>query len=80
MLKLAAKVSAFAAELKVLGPVKGARALVGWVESGLLRKTGLHRADFPSLFGLAADVELTFDPPWTHAMMSDVAKLETGML
>ncbi len=28
----------------------------------------------------AADVELTFDPPWTHAMMSDVAKLETGML
>lgn len=28
----------------------------------------------------AADVELTFDPPWNHAMMSDVAKLETGML
>jgi len=27
-----------------------------------------------------ADVELTFDPPWNHAMMSDVAKLETGML
>ncbi|UXI67467.1 putative Fe-S cluster assembly protein SufT [Tahibacter amnicola] len=27
----------------------------------------------------AADVELTFDPPWNHAMMSDVAKLETGM-
>ena len=25
-------------------------------------------------------VELTFDPPWTHSMMSDVAKLETGML
>lgn len=25
------------------------------------------------------DVELTFDPPWNHHMMSDVAKLETGM-
>jgi len=27
-----------------------------------------------------ADVELTFDPPWNQSMMSDVAKLETGML
>jgi probable FeS assembly SUF system protein SufT len=27
-----------------------------------------------------ADVELTFDPPWNRDMMSDVAKLETGML
>ena len=27
-----------------------------------------------------ADVELVFDPPWNHAMMSDVAKLETGMM
>lgn len=27
-----------------------------------------------------ADVELVFDPPWNHSMMSDVAKLETGML
>lgn len=27
-----------------------------------------------------ADVELTFDPPWNHAMMSEVARLETGML
>ncbi len=27
-----------------------------------------------------ADVELSFDPPWNHSMMSDVAKLETGML
>ena len=26
------------------------------------------------------DVELTFDPPWNHSMMSDVAKLETGMM
>ena len=25
------------------------------------------------------DVELTFDPPWNHQMMSDVARLETGM-
>ncbi|MEO7014404.1 MAG: putative Fe-S cluster assembly protein SufT [Dokdonella sp.] len=25
------------------------------------------------------DVELVFDPPWTHHMMSDAAKLETGM-
>ena len=27
-----------------------------------------------------AEVELTFDPPWNHSMMSEVAKLETGML
>ncbi len=26
------------------------------------------------------DVELTFDPPWNYMMMSDVARLETGML
>lgn len=26
------------------------------------------------------DVELTFDPPWSYEMMSDAAKLETGML
>ena len=25
------------------------------------------------------NVELTFEPPWNHHMMSDVAKLETGM-
>jgi len=27
-----------------------------------------------------ADVELTFDPPWNYSMMSDAAKLETGMI
>jgi probable FeS assembly SUF system protein SufT len=27
-----------------------------------------------------ADVELTFDPPWNRSMMSDVARLETGMM
>ena len=27
-----------------------------------------------------AEVDLVFDPPWNHSMMSDVAKLETGML
>lgn len=26
------------------------------------------------------DVELTFDPPWSYEMMSDAAKLETGMM
>jgi metal-sulfur cluster biosynthetic enzyme len=25
-------------------------------------------------------VDLVFDPPWNHSMMSDEAKLETGML
>ena len=25
------------------------------------------------------DVELTFDPPWNHSMMSEVARLEIGM-
>ena len=27
-----------------------------------------------------ADVELVFDPPWGRAMMSELARLETGML
>jgi len=27
-----------------------------------------------------ADVELVFDPPWNQSMMSDAARLETGML
>jgi probable FeS assembly SUF system protein SufT len=27
-----------------------------------------------------AEVELVFDPPWTQAMMSEAARLETGML
>ncbi len=27
-----------------------------------------------------ADIDLVFDPPWSHAMMSELAKLETGML
>ena len=25
------------------------------------------------------EVELTFDPPWNYSMMSEVARLETGM-
>lgn len=28
----------------------------------------------------AADVELVFDPPWNQSMMSEAAKLETGLL
>jgi len=27
-----------------------------------------------------AEVEITFDPPWTHELMSEEAKLELGML
>ena len=27
-----------------------------------------------------ADVELVFDPPWGRHMMSEAARLETGML
>jgi probable FeS assembly SUF system protein SufT len=27
-----------------------------------------------------ADVELVFDPPWNHSMMSEAARLQTGML
>ena len=26
-----------------------------------------------------ADVELVFEPPWNHSMMSEAARLETGM-
>ena len=28
----------------------------------------------------SADVELVFDPPWNHGMMSEVARLQTGMM
>ncbi|MCF8273880.1 MAG: DUF59 domain-containing protein [Flavobacteriaceae bacterium] len=28
----------------------------------------------------SAEVEITFDPPWTHELMSEEAKLELGML
>ena len=31
----------------------------------------------PTISGV--DVELTFEPPWNHHMMSDAARLETGM-
>ena len=27
-----------------------------------------------------ADVDLVFDPPWNQSMMSDAARLETGMM
>ncbi|MDC1234759.1 iron-sulfur cluster assembly protein, partial [Flavobacteriaceae bacterium] len=27
-----------------------------------------------------AEVEITFDPPWTQELMSEAAKLELGML
>jgi len=27
-----------------------------------------------------ADVELVFDPPWSQAMMSEAARLQTGMM
>jgi metal-sulfur cluster biosynthetic enzyme len=27
-----------------------------------------------------ADVELVFDPPWSQSMMSDAARLQTGMM
>jgi probable FeS assembly SUF system protein SufT len=29
---------------------------------------------------IEADVDLVFDPPWNQSMMSDAARLETGML
>ncbi len=32
----------------------------------------------PTVF--EADVDLVFDPPWNQSMMSDAARLETGML
>jgi metal-sulfur cluster biosynthetic enzyme len=28
----------------------------------------------------SADVELVFDPPWNHSMMSEAARLQTGMM
>lgn len=58
LIKLAAKAATLAAELKTLGPRLGLKAAISWVESGLLRRTGLRRADFPSLFSLLARPEL----------------------
>ncbi len=35
-------------------------------------------AQIPTL--ISADVELVFDPPWDREMMSDAARLQTGMM
>lgn len=51
----AMKVAAMAAELKALGPAKGMLKAVSWVESGLVRRSGLKAADFPSLFGIVSE-------------------------
>lgn len=51
----AVKVAAMAAELKALGPAKGMLKAVSWVESGLVRKSGLKAPDFPSLFGIVSE-------------------------
>jgi hypothetical protein len=51
----AVRISAFAAELKALGPVLGLREAVRWVESGLIRHSGVKRARFPSLFAIIAE-------------------------
>ena len=39
-------------------------------------RQGANRADG----GARANVELVFDPPWNHTMMSDEARLQTGMM
>lgn len=49
-------------------PVAG--EMPGWVESAARRVAGVK----------SATVNLTFDPPWTPARMSDEAKLELNML
>lgn len=48
----AMKVASFAAELQAAGPSKAALLAVSWLESGLVRKSGIKHAAFPSLFSL----------------------------
>ncbi|MEM8985666.1 MAG: SUF system Fe-S cluster assembly protein [Pseudomonadota bacterium] len=48
-------------------PVAG--EMPGWVQQAVERVDGVN----------AAKVEMTFDPPWSPAMMSDEAKLELNM-
>ncbi len=52
LIQLAARVATFAAELKTLGPVKGLVQAARWVESGVIRRSGVKQRDFPSFFSI----------------------------
>ena len=54
-IKAAMKVATLAAELQALGPTKGMLQAVQWVESGLIRRSGIKAPEFPSFFGLVED-------------------------
>jgi len=54
LLKRALTVAAFVTELQTLGPLKAMSAAVSWVESGLIRRSGLRPQEFPSFFGIVA--------------------------
>lgn len=53
--KKAVAVASFAAELKALGPVKGLLEAVRWVDTGLIRRSGLRPKEFPSYFGIVRE-------------------------
>jgi len=48
----AVKVASLVAELQAAGPAKAAALAVSWLESGLVRKSGIKQSAFPSLFNL----------------------------
>jgi hypothetical protein len=54
-IKKAIAVATFAAQLQTLGPVQAMRMAVGWVESGLIRRSGIKPDDFGSFFEIASN-------------------------
>ena len=47
-------------------------------EADAIGKTAAVAPDVPPV--AHANVELVFDPPWNHTMMSEEARLQTGMM
>jgi hypothetical protein len=73
VIKSALALATFITELQALGPVKAMNAAVGWVESGLIRQSGLKAEAFPSFFGLISrPTHLQLDEQDQSALQRDL--------
>lgn len=80
LIQHAVKVAAFAAELKTLGPALGLKEAVRWVESGLIRRSGVKRAHFPSFFAIVTEPGLPeIGPAAMKAIGLDQANAYSGI-
>lgn len=75
LLQNAMKVATLASELQLLGPVKAMNTAVDWVESGLIRKSGLKNDSFPSFYKIISRPNRPkLDPREQRAVSSDFEK------